>query len=129
MNQQNDPDTREQPLATCEQLCIQRGFTGMGLRELLKTAQVPHGSFYHYFRSKEAFGVAILERHYACYHQPLTPPFPPGPGNHRPRLLAWYQETLKPFCQQASLTAYLPLKLSPESSTFTQDIRAPMYKG
>ncbi len=45
---------------------MQRGFTGMGLSELLKTAQVPKGSFYHYFRSKEAFGVAMLERHYAC---------------------------------------------------------------
>ncbi|KJT31700.1 TetR family transcriptional regulator [Salmonella enterica subsp. enterica serovar Heidelberg str. 607310-1] len=28
---------------------MQRGFTGMGLSELLKTAQVPKGSFYHYF--------------------------------------------------------------------------------
>jgi AcrR family transcriptional regulator len=32
-----------------EQLCMHRGFTGMGLSELLKTAEVPKGSFYHYF--------------------------------------------------------------------------------
>ena len=50
---------------------MQRGFTRMGLSELLKTAEVPKGSFYHYFRSKEAFGVAMLERHYAAYHQRL----------------------------------------------------------
>ncbi len=43
---------------------MHRGFTGMGLSELLKTAEVPKGSFYHYFRSKGAFGVALLEHHY-----------------------------------------------------------------
>ena len=72
MNKHTEHDTREHLLATGEQLCLQRGFTGMGLSELLKTAEVPKGSFYHYFRSKEAFGVAMLERHYAAYHQRLT---------------------------------------------------------
>ncbi|MEG9023203.1 TetR/AcrR family transcriptional regulator, partial [Klebsiella pneumoniae] len=54
MNRHSDCDTREHILATGEQLCMHRGFTGMGLSELLKTAEVPKGSFYHYFRSKEA---------------------------------------------------------------------------
>ena len=60
MNKITEHDTREHLLATGELLCMQRGFTGMGLSELLKTAEVPKGSFYHYFRSKEAFGVAML---------------------------------------------------------------------
>ena len=64
MNRNPAHDTREHLLATGEQLCLQRGFTGMGLSELLKTAEVPKGSFYHYFRSKEAFGVVMLERYY-----------------------------------------------------------------
>ena len=55
---------------------MHRGFTGMGLSELLKTAEVPKGSFYHYFRSKEAFGVALLENHYAGYLQRLVDPLP-----------------------------------------------------
>jgi AcrR family transcriptional regulator len=61
MNRHSECDTREHILATGEQLCMHRGFTGMGLSELLKTAEVPKGSFYHYFRSKEAFGVACLK--------------------------------------------------------------------
>ena len=64
MNKMAEHDTREHLLATGEQLCLHRGFVGMGLSELLKTAEVPKGSFYHYFRSKEAFGVAMLERYY-----------------------------------------------------------------
>lgn len=63
MNKQTEHDTREHLLATGEQLCMQRGFTGMGLSELLKTAQVPKGSFYHYFRSKEALERSLRRRH------------------------------------------------------------------
>ncbi len=98
MNKQSEHDTREHLLATGGTALYLRGFTGMGLSELLKTARgAPKGSFYHYFARKEAFGVAMLERHYACYHQRLTTPAS-GPGNHRDRLLARYIETLKQFC-------------------------------
>ena len=49
-----------------------------GVERAIKTAEVPKGSFYHYFRSKEAFGVAMLERHYAAYHQRLATHFATG---------------------------------------------------
>ena len=49
MNRHSGCDTRELS-STGEQLLQHRGFTGMGRSELLKTAEVPRGSFYHYFR-------------------------------------------------------------------------------
>ena len=112
MNKHTEHDTREHLLATGEQLCLQRGFTGMGLSELLKTAEVPKGSFYHYFRSKEAFGVAMLERHYAAYHQRLTELLQSGEGNYRDRILAYYQQTLNQFCQHGTISGCLTVKLS-----------------
>ncbi|ECG8588895.1 TetR/AcrR family transcriptional regulator [Salmonella enterica subsp. salamae] len=129
MNKQTEHDTREHLLATGELLCMQRGFTGMGLSELLKTAQVPKGSFYHYFRSKEAFGVAMLERHYAGYHQRLKAHFTSGPGNYRDRLLAYYQETLNQFCQQGVISGCLTVKLSAEVCDLSEDMRTAMDKG
>lgn len=36
------------------------GFSATGLDTILKKAGVPKGSFYHYFKSKEAFGVALV---------------------------------------------------------------------
>ncbi|RCX04493.1 MULTISPECIES: TetR/AcrR family transcriptional regulator [Kosakonia] len=129
MSRNTEHDTREHLLATGEQLCMHRGFTGMGLSELLKTAEVPKGSFYHYFRSKEAFGVALLERHYAAYHQRLAAHFASGPGNYRDRLLAYYQETLRQFSQQGIISGCLTVKLSAEVCDLSEDMRSAMDKG
>lgn len=129
MTKQTEYDTREHLLATGERLCMQRGFTGMGLSELLKTAEVPKGSFYHYFRSKEAFGVAMLERHFAAYHQRLTVHFETGAGNYRDRILAYYQETLNQFCQQGIISGCLTVKLSAEVCDLSEDMRTAMDNG
>jgi len=129
MNRDTEHDTREHLLATGEQLCMHRGFTGMGLSELLKTAEVPKGSFYHYFRSKEAFGVAMLERHYVGYHQRLTHHFAHGSGNYRDRLIAYFQETLNQFCQKGIISGCLTVKLSAEVCDLSEDMRSAMDRG
>ncbi|MFH7826176.1 TetR/AcrR family transcriptional regulator [Kluyvera chengduensis] len=129
MSKSIEHDTREHILATGERLCMHRGFTGMGLSELLKTAEVPKGSFYHYFRSKEAFGVAMLERHFADYHQRLVQHFIQGAGNYRDRLLDYYQHTLTQFCQQGLISGCLTVKLSAEVCDLSEDMRTEMNKG
>lgn len=129
MSRNSEHDTREHLLATGEQLCMHRGFTGMGLSELLKTAEVPKGSFYHYFRSKEAYGVAMLERHYANYSQQLAEHFANGDGNYRDRLLAYYQQTLNQFCQHGTISGCLTVKLSAEVCDLSEDMRMAMNKG
>lgn len=129
MSKHVEHDTREHILATGEQLCMQRGFVGMGLSELLKTAEVPKGSFYHYFRSKEAFGVAMLERYFADYHQRLEQHFTDGEGSYRDRLLAYYQQAVNQFCQQGMISGCLTVKLSAEVCDLSEDMRAEMNKG
>lgn len=44
----------------------EKGFVATGLDGLLKAAQVPKGSFYYYFDSKEDFGLNVIEA-YARY--------------------------------------------------------------
>ncbi|MDR7866383.1 MAG: TetR family transcriptional regulator C-terminal domain-containing protein [Sporomusaceae bacterium] len=40
---------------------LAKSYNAVGIQEILAEADVPKGSFYHYFDSKEAFGVAIIE--------------------------------------------------------------------
>ena len=44
-----------------------KGFSGVGLTEILSSAGVPKGSFYHYFGSKDAFGEAMLAAYFEDY--------------------------------------------------------------
>ncbi|WP_193323369.1 TetR/AcrR family transcriptional regulator [Erwinia endophytica] len=122
-------DTREHLLITGEQLCIQRGFNGMGLIELLKVAEVPKGSFYHYFPSKEAFGVAMLERYFAIYHQRLHEYLEDHQGNQRQRILDYYQQSLTTFCQDHSFAGCLSVKLSAEVCDLSEPMRIALDNG
>jgi len=56
-------DTREALLRAGMLILTESGFTRSGIEPILKSIGVPKGSFYHYFSSKEAFGLAVLERY------------------------------------------------------------------
>src|SRR5690606_16031807 len=58
----DDTATRTKLLDAGAELFAKKGFNGCGLSEILAQAGVPKGSFYHYFASKEEFGVVLIER-------------------------------------------------------------------
>jgi TetR/AcrR family transcriptional repressor of nem operon len=43
------------------QLIRARSFASIGINDVLREADIPKGSFYHYFRSKEDFGIKVAE--------------------------------------------------------------------
>lgn len=55
--------TRDLLLRAGLETLTEKGFTAAGLDEILARVRVPKGSFYHYFDSKEAFGLALIERY------------------------------------------------------------------
>ncbi len=59
-------ETLELLLRCGMEILTEQGFAATGIDTVLKRVQVPKGSFYHYFDSKEAFGQAVLQR-YANY--------------------------------------------------------------
>lgn len=73
--------------------------------------------------------MAMLERHYASYHQRLAAHFATGEGNYRDRVLHFYQETLNQFCQQGIISGCLTVKLSAEVCDLSEDMRTAMDKG
>ena len=65
------PDTKTHLLETGYQLIAKKGFTAVGIKQILDTAGIPKGSFYHYFASKEAFGEAFISNYFVHYKMRL----------------------------------------------------------
>lgn len=65
--------TRERLLEVGAQAIADLSFNRCGLAEILRRAGVPKGSFYHYFASKEEFGVAVIEREATEYRECMRP--------------------------------------------------------
>ncbi|WP_409032349.1 TetR/AcrR family transcriptional regulator [Janthinobacterium sp. CG_23.3] len=60
-------ETRQHILDVAKALMINKGYTAVGLAEVVAAADVRKGSFYYYFRSKEEFGQALLEQYFSDY--------------------------------------------------------------
>jgi TetR/AcrR family transcriptional repressor of nem operon len=54
--------TRNRILEVGSRIIHQKGFTNTGIQEILNEAGVPKGSFYFYFKSKEDFGLALIDQ-------------------------------------------------------------------
>ena len=56
------PTTKDRILEAGAEIIHQKGYNHTGIQEVLNAARVPKGSFYNYFKSKEDFGLQIIDR-------------------------------------------------------------------
>jgi TetR/AcrR family transcriptional repressor of nem operon len=56
--------TRVKLIQAGVELLTKKGFASAGIEEILSMIQVPKGSFYHYFESKEAFGIVLIKSYF-----------------------------------------------------------------
>ena len=52
--------TKENIIESGITILLEKGYNGAGLQEILKSAGVPKGSFYHFFKNKQDFGKETL---------------------------------------------------------------------
>lgn len=53
-------------------LLMAQGYHGTGLKEILDAVQIPKGSFYNYFASKEEYGAAVVQHYIAPFIDQLN---------------------------------------------------------
>lgn len=58
------PSLRESIIQAGIVTVLERGFNGAGVRDVMAAADAPQGSFTNHFRSKEAFGLVVLDRYF-----------------------------------------------------------------
>lgn len=122
-------DTRQHLLATGHLIMAAKGFSGVGLNEILQTAGVPKGSFYHYFKSKEQYGQALLEDYFSQYLSQVDQRFAEPQQNARERLMGYWQQWLAGYSGPCSEQKCLVVKLSAEVADLSEPMRLTLRDG
>jgi TetR/AcrR family transcriptional repressor of nem operon len=121
--------TKERILDAAEEIMLTKSFCSVGLNEILSAVQVPKGSFYHYFQSKEQFGVELL-RHYIAEHTArLKRVLLSSDLNPIERLQALFNGTISRMLEDECKQFCLVAKLGSEVSTFSEPMREVLAEG
>ncbi len=86
------PDTRERILDTAARLFHEQGFNATGISTLLREADINAGSLYHYFPSKDALLLAVLERYTHLLHPIVMAPVERATADPIARVFALLQQ-------------------------------------
>ena len=101
----------------------------MGLNEILQTADVPKGSFYHYFTSKDAFGVVLLDHYLDNYVHGMQQLFEqPGLTQHT-KLMRYWQCWIDNQTGCTDAGKCLAVKLGAEVSDLSEPMRLALQRG
>ena len=122
-------DTRQHLLEVGHQIMAPKGFSGVGLNEILRTAGVPKGSFYHYFASKELYGQAVLEAYFSSYLEAQKLRFNDSRTPAAERLLGYWQQWLLCNSSTSDDQKCLVVKLSAEVADLSEAMRLTLRDG
>ncbi|AFC86241.1 TetR/AcrR family transcriptional regulator [Frateuria aurantia] len=122
-------DVRTHILQTAQPIISGKGYSAVGLNEILQASGVPKGSFYHYFGSKDAFGQALLEHYFEHYQLDLDALLQPPamPAGHR--LMQYWTRWLELEVNGDCKGRCLAVKLAAEVSDLSEAMRAVLQRG
>jgi TetR/AcrR family transcriptional repressor of nem operon len=123
------PHIRRHILDAGRTLIARKGFVAVGLNEILTTADIPKGSFYHYFGSKEAFGSELLQQYIADYTAQLAELFCRPGLTGRDKLLSYWAGWQHEQLDQHGDEKCLVVKLSAEVGDLSDEMRVVLRDG
>lgn len=121
--------TRQHILDIGYKLIVRKGFSSVGLSLLLQAAEVPKGSFYHYFKSKEQFGEALITDYFEKYQLDLDALFNDPTLTGHQRLMQYWQQWLHVQADGCVDQKCLVVKLSAEVADLSEAMRVALLKG
>ncbi|EGH96522.1 TetR family transcriptional regulator [Pseudomonas syringae pv. tomato] len=121
-------DMRQHIIDVARSLMTNKGYTAVGLAEVLSTAGVPKGSFYYYFKSKEEFGQALLEEYFSEYLGRVDA-LMARPGTGAERLLAYFMYWSETQGTDLPEGKCLVVKLGAEVCDLSEDMRCVLEVG
>ena len=120
MSPQPQPATRERLLEAARHLFWLKGYTATGMSELLEHAGARSGSFYHFFASKEAILLAVLDSYLEGLEPAIVQPAFARTRSPIERIFAilegYRQRLLETDCRYGCPLGRLALEIEPENA-------------
>lgn len=122
-------DVRQGIIDAGQRLMSAKGFSGVGLSEILTAASVPKGSFYYYFGSKDAFGEALLEDYFEGYLAEIDKTLQQPGLNMAQRIMNYFQQWQEAQSFEDCQGKCLAVKLGAEVADLSEAMRSAMKRG
>ncbi|MFI8171642.1 TetR/AcrR family transcriptional regulator [Streptomyces sp. NPDC086081] len=122
-------DARRSILDAARQIMAHKGYSAVGLNEVLAQAGVPKGSFYHYFASKDAFGEALLQTYFEQYLADMDRTLAQPGQSGAERLMAYWQSWREAQSVDDCQGQCLVVKLAAEVSDLSEPMRLALMQG
>lgn len=115
--------TRDHLIDVGLRLMHQHGYQATGVSDILNAADVPKGSFYHHFESKEDFAAAALERYIAREAQHSATVLNDSNTPPLKRLKRYFLDLIKVYGQKGRTPGCLMGRFSLEIATESPQLR------
>ena len=110
-------------LAIGEDLFINSSFNTVGLNDILKKSGIPKGSFYHYFDSKEDFGLLVIELYFQQRSEMLTRILSDDSLSDYEQLKSFFETQISHFDKIGYCQGCLMANLSQEIADVNENLR------
>lgn len=122
-------DSRRSILDAAQRIMAHKGYSAVGLNEVLTEAGVPKGSFYHFFASKDAFGEALLKSYFTDYIADMDHVLARPDYSAAERLMAYWQQWRRTQSVDECQGRCLAVKLGAEVADLSESMRLALKEG
>lgn len=106
-----------------------KGYTAVGVAEILAQAGIPKGSFYHYFASKDALGEVVMRDYFANYLSDMDLIIGNLGATAAERLVTYWQYWYDNETSDEVITKCLAVKLGAEVADMSEPMRRALEEG
>jgi TetR/AcrR family transcriptional repressor of nem operon len=104
------------------------GYASTGVKEILDEADVPKGSFYHHFASKEDFAKEVLELYVRGEEERAEKVLRDGKGSPLKRLRRYFEELIDVYGPTATISGCMMGNLSLEMADHSDSIQSLLHE-
>ncbi len=118
-----NPHTRDNLIRVGTRMLHKAGYTATGIKDIVDAVEVPKGSFYNYFESKEDFGKAVVDFYFGSALDDLRARFTNADVAPLVRLRMYFDERIRGYRNAGYARGCLLGNLSLEIADHSSPIR------